>query len=58
MNNLIIIFAFVLAILLLFAFLPPKRAYRAARCFKLVAGVFPLSKICDALIVYFNRIKH
>ncbi len=58
MNNLIIMLVFVFATLVLFACLPPKRAYLAVKCFKLIASVFPISKICDALIAYYNNKKN
>jgi UPF0716 family protein affecting phage T7 exclusion len=55
MNSLIIIPGFVLAVLFLFAALPAKRAYTAARCFKIVASAFSISKICEAIIEYFRN---
>ena len=58
MNNLKTILIFVYALLLLFAVLPQKNAYVAARCFKIVASAFSISKMCEALIAYFNRNKN
>jgi hypothetical protein len=57
MNDLTIVLTFVLAMLVLFASLPPKRAYVAAKCFRMVIGVLPISKICEAVIEYFNSKK-
>lgn len=58
MNNLIIILCFAFALIVLFACLPPKRAYVSARCFKIVASAFSISKVCDAVIEYYkNRRK-
>jgi hypothetical protein len=57
MSNLIIVLTFVLVLLVLFACLPPKRAYDSANCFKIVAGAFSINKLCEALIEYFKNKK-
>lgn len=57
MTNLMILLCFVFMVLVLFACLPPKRAYVAARCFKLVASAFSITKICDAIIAYYSTKK-
>ncbi|SHL77948.1 hypothetical protein SAMN05444366_1528 [Flavobacterium saccharophilum] len=55
MNNLIIMSCLVCFLIVLFACLPAERAYRAAKCFKLVASAFSISKICDAIISYYRN---
>lgn len=57
MSNLIIVLTFVLVLLVLFASLPPKRAYDAVNCFKILAGAFSINKLCEALIEYFKNNK-
>jgi hypothetical protein len=57
MNNLIIVLTFFLVLLVLFACLPTKRAYVAAKCFKSVIGAFPIDKICEVIIEYFKNNK-
>lgn len=52
-----IVLTFVVVLIILFAILPPKRAYVAAKCFKMVIGVLPISKICEAAIEYFKNNK-
>lgn len=57
MSDLMIIACLIFALIVFFACLPPKRAYVAARCFKLVASAFSISKICDAIINYYRNKK-
>lgn len=57
MYYLIIILTFVLVLLLVLASLPEKRATLATKCVKSILSVFPITKICEALIAYFNRNK-
>lgn len=57
MNNvtLIIVLVFVLLLLVFFASIPREKAYVSAKCFKMVIGVLPISKICQAIIEYFKN---
>lgn len=57
MTDLMIIACLIFALNVLYAFLPPKRAYVSAKCFKIVASAFSISKICDAIITYYKNKK-
>ncbi|WP_406845382.1 hypothetical protein [Flavobacterium soyae] len=57
MTAIIIISCLVFALNVLFACLPPKRAYVAAKCFKIVASAFSIGKVCDALVAYYKSKK-
>lgn len=59
MNNLIILLAFLLLLMILLWIMPTKKAKVVTECMTSLLQVFPVSKICNAIIAYYeNKNKH
>lgn len=58
MNDLKATMIFVLVLVVLFWIMPDKKGKSVAGNIKTMFGILPISKVCEALIAYFNDKKN
>jgi hypothetical protein len=57
MNNLIIILTFFVVLVVLFWIMPNKKAEVVTKCLTSLLQVLPISKICNAIMAYYENKK-
>lgn len=55
MNNLIILLTFFVVLVVLFWIMPSKKAKTVTQCLTSLIQVLPVSKVCSAIIAYYEN---